>query len=246
MPGRDLAAFLTSRLGEIRRALDEEAWTRTRDLLRRIATETGDEATAAWFELLSLLRLSLPRGHEIRRVILLETAGYRGASVADDLSVTLERLREMLPDLAELDLDEGMPPERRAEADLGEETSQEPRAETGLDEEILRVREALLATPCLTPGELLAAGGAPDRPGLLRLRRADGGVRLPSFQFGPGGVPLPAVLTVNRILGAATDPWGAADWWLRGNALLDEIPARLVADQGDLVAEAALALREEY
>ncbi|WP_436761469.1 hypothetical protein [Streptosporangium sp. V21-05] len=50
----------------------------------------------------------------------------------------------------------------------------------------------------------------PDLPGLLRLRRADGATSLPGFQFGAGDLPLPVVLTVNGLLRAETDPWGAA------------------------------------
>ncbi|SDI45516.1 hypothetical protein SAMN05421505_15319 [Sinosporangium album] len=49
-------------------------------------------------------------------------------------------------------------------------------------------------------------------------------------------------------LDAARDPWGTADWWLRGNALLGGAPAALLARgvADDLLTEAARALREPY
>ncbi|SDI45630.1 hypothetical protein SAMN05421505_15323 [Sinosporangium album] len=106
------------------------------------------------------------------------------------------------------------------------------------------VKRSLLAAPSLDPAELRD----PDDPRLLRLDRPDGGVAVPAFQFGDDGAPIPVVLAVNELLDAARDPWGTADWWLRGNALLGGAPAALLARgvADDLLTEAARALREPY
>ena len=43
----------------------------------------------------------------------------------------------------------------------------------------------------------------------------------------------PVVRAVNRILDAAGDPLGAADWWLGGNGRLGGAPARLLGTVPD-------------
>ncbi|QUH03382.1 hypothetical protein HUO13_23425 [Saccharopolyspora erythraea] len=91
----------------------------------------------------------------------------------------------------------------------------------------------VLEAEAVGEAEVRARGLAADDPDLIRLDHQDGD-RWPAFQFGPSGQPLEVVRTVNRILDAADDPWGAADWWLGENAWLDGVPARLldqVADQ---------------
>ncbi|WP_194911412.1 hypothetical protein [Catenulispora rubra] len=67
-------------------------------------------------------------------------------------------------------------------------------------------------------------GQDPDDPRLIRLDLPGGAVRFPAFQFDGSGVPLPAVLAVNEILGAADDPWAVADWWLFTNPWLESAP----------------------
>jgi hypothetical protein len=94
-------------------------------------------------------------------------------------------------------------------------------------------RRILGATPTVGPDTLTGPG-----EDLVWL---DG--RLPDFQLDPAGRPRPVVVAVNRLLGARTDPWGVADWWLRANAWLGGVPAEAVGrvpdDQLLAVARAA-------
>jgi hypothetical protein len=87
---------------------------------------------------------------------------------------------------------------------------------------------------------LASPAAASDRgwAGLIRLTRPDGSVHLPAFQLDPNGIPLPLVVSVNEVLDAANDPWGAADWWLGQNAWLGAAPAEVL---GQVSAEALLA-----
>ncbi|MFJ5926210.1 hypothetical protein ACIQF6_26745 [Kitasatospora sp. NPDC092948] len=107
------------------------------------------------------------------------------------------------------------------------------------------VRERLLAAPALDDTELRLLGGDPDAPGPVALTGANGRRSWPSFQFGAGGRPLPAVLEANAVLDARRDPWGAADWWLSPNAWLGVPPADLLGTgrEGQLV-DAARYLAE--
>lgn len=102
------------------------------------------------------------------------------------------------------------------------------------------VRDRLLAAPALPDGAVRRRGGDPYASGLIRLRGADGAVRLPRFQFSADALPWPVVLEVNELLGADEDPWGAADWWLSANAWLAASPAALLGTgrDGDLVGAA--------
>ncbi|MFD6425404.1 hypothetical protein [Streptomyces sp. NPDC060198] len=92
------------------------------------------------------------------------------------------------------------------------------------------VRRRLLGAPALTERErLLLLADEHAVHGLIRLHDDGAGARYPRFQFSPGTVrPLPVVLRVNEVLRADIDPWGAAGWWLGGNAWLRGIPADLL------------------
>ena len=68
--------------------------------------------------------------------------------------------------------------------------------------------------------------------------------QLPAFQFGLDGQPIPVVVTINRLLEAAADPWGVADWWLGRNAWLNGIPADLLGQVDDALL--VLAARAEF
>lgn len=106
----------------------------------------------------------------------------------------------------------------------------------------------LQAAPSLSEQEVRALGVAPERADLIRLpgQDQDGRPRLPAFQFGADGRPVPVVLTVNELLGASTDPWGVADWWLGENAWLEAVPADLIGRVADAVLlQAARAVRWE-
>ncbi|MER6237837.1 hypothetical protein ABT185_17535 [Streptomyces clavifer] len=91
------------------------------------------------------------------------------------------------------------------------------------------VRDRLLAAPAVP-----ATGPAdPYDARLIRLRGAGGLVTLPAFQFRSPPDAWPSVLTVNEVLDAARDPWGAADWWLSPNAWLGTAPASLLGGDRD-------------
>lgn len=99
----------------------------------------------------------------------------------------------------------------------------------------------LLAAEALSEAEVRACGFDPADEDLIRLEGDDGGSQWPAFQFGPG-----IVGRINRILDAAGDPWGAADWWLGEHAWLGDAPVRLIGRVDDQVlTEAALAERAE-
>ncbi|GII61460.1 hypothetical protein Skr01_15450 [Sphaerisporangium krabiense] len=116
--------------------------------------------------------------------------------------------------------------------------------ETFVQRDARLARLDLLAEPGHTPDEVRGMGADPATPGLLRLPLPEGGHRLPAFQFTAEGRPHAVVLAVNELLGAATDPWGVADWWCRPNSRLDAVPAALlgVVPDGDLYT-AARAVR---
>lgn len=99
-------------------------------------------------------------------------------------------------------------------------------------------RERILGGhPATAATELRRRGVDPDLRDLIRLPRPDGSVSVPDFQFDEDLRPRPVVLRVNRVLGADTDPWAVADWWISGNTWLDAVPVTLVPDQ---VAEPGL------
>ncbi|MEU0120458.1 hypothetical protein ABZ114_01980 [Streptomyces albidoflavus] len=103
------------------------------------------------------------------------------------------------------------------------------------------VRERLLAAPSVPKSEL-----AGRERGLILLPAEDG-PRVPRFQLAPDGMPRPVVLTVNRLLGAETDPWGAADWWLSPHAWLGSPPAALLGTPVEVqLPDLADLLTEEF
>ena len=115
-----------------------------------------------------------------------------------------------------------------------------------------QVRSRLLAEPSFTAAEVQARGVDPDSNEVIRLPGDDNGEnvepRFPAFQFDPDGSIRATVAQVNVLLGASTDPWGAADWWLGRNARLGAVPAEsLGSDDAELLeAAATLATRERW
>lgn len=97
----------------------------------------------------------------------------------------------------------------------------------------------ILAAAADSPKNIRRRGVDPDMPGLIRLHRPDGQVSLPRFQFTRAGEPKPLVLRINELLGADTDPWGVADWWLCPNIWLAGTPAELLGTLDDHVMVAA-------
>ncbi|MFD7092799.1 hypothetical protein ACFV94_34040, partial [Streptomyces sp. NPDC059896] len=111
------------------------------------------------------------------------------------------------------------------------------------------VRERLLSYPMLDDW---AAEAHARTPGLIRLRgESDARAvdRIPSFQFGDAAIPWPVVVTVNGLLDAARDPWGAADWWLSANGYLGVAPAELLGggsgQDGQLIGTARYLVEGE-
>ncbi|WP_225850288.1 DUF3168 domain-containing protein [Streptomyces sp. HPF1205] len=89
-----------------------------------------------------------------------------------------------------------------------------------------RIRARLLSEASLSQEQVeLLLGQDPWHRYLIRLTDRAGEVRLPTFQFGDDGIPLPVVLSINEELRADLDPWGVADWWLGRNHWLDTPPA---------------------
>jgi len=177
------------------------------ELVRQLrSAQTAGEATEAGHRLRQFTK-KLPLRHPVRAAASRER--YAAERAAPDLA-------NIAAILGVLDL--SWP------ADDGDEADDDPEA-------------WLLAAPSLSEQEVMALGVAPRQPGLIRLpgRDEQGQPRLPAFQFGPDGQPVPVVLAVNELLGAGTDPWGAADWWLGENAWLDAIPADLIDRAADAV-----------
>jgi hypothetical protein len=81
---------------------------------------------------------------------------------------------------------------------------------------------------------------------LIELRDRNRAV-YPAFQINPAkGTLYPEVEEVNAILGAATDPWGAASWWLTPHGRLGAVPATLVGTrQSTKLAAAAQSIRDD-
>lgn len=100
------------------------------------------------------------------------------------------------------------------------------------------VHARLLAAPALGTAEL-ATGVSPDDTGLIRFETPDG-PRWPRFQFDAGGNPVPVVVEINLILGAADDPFGVADWWLADSADLGGVPASLLGEVSERRLRAAV------
>lgn len=189
--------------------------------LRALVENLGgaDEATVAT-DIMDLLVENLPAEHTVRRAL---SRGYLFQAAEVDLAARLSNLRVRVAGVS-------LPGE-------------DPRPSGW----ILRdVAERLLRAPALTENEVRRRGAAPADPGLIRLDRMDGGQQWPEFQFASGGGPLPVVRAVNRLLGAAADPIGTADWWLSRNGWLDDAPCRLIGRvPDDLLVQAARAVESE-
>jgi hypothetical protein len=111
-----------------------------------------------------------------------------------------------------------------------------------------RIRARLLSEASLSEEQVgLLLGHDPWDRNLIRLTDRAGEVRLPTFQFGEDGAPLPVVLCINEELGADRDPWGVADWWLGRNHWFDTPPAHALGRVPDdeLIA-VARAVGEGY
>jgi hypothetical protein len=189
-------------------------------LVREFVDEgDGDMVKEIAEEIVDLLRGRLPLEHPFRQAVI-EDERRLAADPVVELSSWLrlvEPLREVI----------GEP------APTAEEVAAEGSA-------------WLLAEEALTAAEVRIRGQDPDDPDLIRLDRDDGTAQWPAFQFGRDGAPLRIVRTINRILLAEDDPFGAADWWLGENAWLHAVPASSIGRLSDeLLIAAARALEAE-
>lgn len=107
------------------------------------------------------------------------------------------------------------------------------------------IEDWIVAAKAYSPAHVRRTGADPDQPGLIRIRRPDGRVSLPAFQFTRAGELKPLVLRINRLLGADDDPWGVADWWLCPNVWLGATPAEVLGAVDDDVLVAAAAVVTE-
>ena len=228
---------------------------RVRDFL-----ESADEAARydAAQEIVDLVAPSLPADHPIRRAIATEgTKLVPGGtkSAADELrwgpAVQVLSLRLESAGVAPTVTGQVVAPvlptgaaRAGSEPDPGAPEPDPSAAEPG---EILReAQESILAAPSVTEAQVRDRGVDPGSPGLIRLSGTAGDIRLPAFQFGPGGHPYPVVTQINVLLDAGDDPWGVADWWLGLNGWIDAIPAESIGrvDDETLIAAARAVFQE--
>jgi hypothetical protein len=212
-------------MGHLSRADREAAAGYAREILR-----SDDEASrfAAAQHLVDLAAPALPAGHPVRRALATEASKF--VSAAQSWAAA----NGLLAQITRADL----PPEVLGGRGGG---SPAPRGQPAPGtEEIRQGAEAwLLSAPALAEEEVLRQGVDPKDRGLIRLSPSGAAARLPAFQFDPNGHPYPVVMLINRILDAAGDPWGVADWWLGPNAWIDAVPAESIGQITDGVLIAA-------
>jgi hypothetical protein len=186
------------------------------------AASDSRQAAQAAANLTTILAARLPVGHPVLEAI---SSGSRLVGEVTDWS-RIDTLLRAIPasDTQLLDLAVMVP---------GSRPSSEPDVDA-----------RLLAAPALTAPQVREHGADPERDDLIRLSPEGGATQLPAFQFGPDGRPIPVVMAINRMLEAAADPWGVADWWLGRNAWLDGTPADLLGHVDDALL--VMAARAEF
>lgn len=220
----DVLAALTQQWDEVRAQLNGEQLGQLTELVAALVAETiPTRLVPRANRIIEFLADVLPDGHPI--LLILEEPASRLATDHVDRA----ELAEWLPLIESL---RGKLP---------------TAARTPTIEEVSAGASAwLLAAESLTENEVRARGHNVDDLGLIRLERPEGSFQWPAFQFGPDNAVPELVRTINRILDAADDPWGAADWWLGENTWLAGIPARLIGHVEDRVlTRAALDERAE-
>lgn len=233
MTAEDAIASLAEHWGDVVSRLDAGREHQLRSLIAQVG---GPGHTAAVIGITQLLVEELPPGHPVRRAL---SKGYLLAGApADWLALRRDVLAAAGTATAwPLAPGAGNGPDAPGPAGRDEETPEDILAE---------VAGRLLRAPALSEDEVRMRGADPADPGLIRLRRPDGGRQWPSFQFERDGGPLPVVRAVNVLLGAEADPLGVADWWLGVNPWLDGRPCDVVGDVPDeLLLRAAHAVIEE-
>jgi hypothetical protein len=193
----------------------------------RDAAINGQPSTyAAVDEVRYLLDCWLPDEHPVRAVM--PDAGYAYVATRD--------LSRMAGHLAALPLP--VPVSAPAPARPAQPAG---RAEVAED-----FHQRLLSAPSYTESEAREAGIQAGRRDLIRLPVSASTTAILSFQFGPDHQPIGVVTEINRLLDAAEDPWGVADWWLSENVWLRAIPAQSLGRVADVyLIEAAQAILPE-
>lgn len=225
-----LVRLVATHLAEVVSSLSDEQTELLTDLAARLAgPRSEDERLEAFGELVDLLLDTLPAGHPVRAELTPEDE-ERLATAEEAPPADISAAARAL--IAALGVDPAPGPANPLLAEA---------------------HERLASAPAWTPAELAEMGGDPTARGLVRLPVA-GGEQLPRFQFDGSGRPYPIVLRVNAVLNAERDPWGAADWWLGGNARLGDVPANLLGretliesgdDERRLLWAARIPLEEE-
>ncbi|WP_380283669.1 hypothetical protein [Kitasatospora purpeofusca] len=214
MPPEDVLAALRAHWDEIREFLDAPSLAG----LQALAEDTTGDPERVARRIVRLVLAALPDGHPLRELFDDSVRYARGDN----------GVRVGSKDIGSFTLQAGI-------AHLVRPASAAPGASPPDDAD-----DWLLAADSVTAAAYRAGGHDPADPDLIRLTDRQGTVRLPSFQFdGASGRPLPVVVAVNRLLDAADDPWGVADWWLGANAWLDAVPARLLGTAGERTLLAA-------
>jgi len=240
---------------EIAASLDARALRSFTGLWERLADAEergGPKARfAARDALAAFLEENLDWSHPVRRALASDT----GMLYRTPAEPRVERadLRDIVADLEALVAFQASPPalQVRPGVDLAGPAAVpdglESRPDAAVPDLAQAAHAALLAHPSRTVEHVEQDGVDPFAPDLIRLAGEDGVPRLPAFQFGADGQPLPVVLTINGLLGADDDPWGVAAWWLDPHAWLRAAPADRLADipAGDLVELATAELEEE-
>lgn len=200
--------------------LDADAKEQLISALRQIASPTAsrEDVFDATEYLLELLPSVVPSDHPVRKAIIACSSDRASPAAAIEDDLLMEELRRILDELT-----------------TGRTTSDDI-----LDDAVTR----LLSAPALTQEQLVAAENDPDMRHLIKLP-GHSGARFPAFQFDDFGRPLQLVLSINELLDADTDPWGAADWWLGPHAWLGGSPADLLGRAPDEVILAAVRAMTE-
>ncbi|EST20671.1 hypothetical protein M878_39260 [Streptomyces roseochromogenus subsp. oscitans DS 12.976] len=217
-----MLGLIGEHLDSIRAQLTDEQYQLLLTRLRALADTPPDDSRAVRraFQAVRLCLVPLPFDHPVREAL----DSVRLAGTATVSRPVVLRTRDLL---ARLTADPPPP---------------------GTAAIIAAVELRLLHAPALSAAEVRARyRGSVPPPELIRFADPDLGDRYPEFQFEPGGgAPYEVVLEVNRVLLADADPWGAADWWLSGNAWLGGgSPAALLGIRPDReLVGAAVALVE--
>mgnify|MGYP001209101432 CR=1 FL=1 len=209
---RQAMTVLTQQWEDISSRLPEDKRAELTELARELAAQRDPETAAEIAEeIADLLRPYLPVDHPFRQALREGGDRWAGTVQTDFWSQLSETVWAQL-------LERQPTPEQVA----------------------AQIIERLLAAPALDTEQVRAQGVDPADSALIRLNRADGTPQWPAFQFSDAGAHLDVVREINRILDAADDPFGVADWWLGENGWLGGVPARLlgrVADE-ELIAAA--------